>query len=587
MQYRALSQHSSFKIFSPSLLSKSLLSLLLLISLSFATVVFAQETVAENDAYAVLEATEKSIIDTQEKLNQAKKELAAADSEESATAIKERIEQLQSRLNQARAEFEKYALGGIDLHYIKEKENITDLNYDWQAELLQIVQPVFAEIQRLTQNSRERDTLNRDLALYNEKIAQLQEGLAFLQKAPFDQLTPESQKRLEVIQSNWETFLTDLIREKERTQALLDAMVTDKSFMQSLKDGLLDFIKGRGLILVVSFSTFILVLYLLTKGMDLLIARRAKREQGMIQRVNLKGRLLLLAYRIFSVIVSVIAYLIVLHAMGDMVLFGIAILILLALIFAFRNYVPKYFSEIRLFLNLGSARQGERVIYRGLPWRIERITLYSATLVNPAIDNGRIRLMLPELATLTSRPLLNDEIWFPAKVGDSFILPTGVFGEVKRITPESVYLNSFNSTIIYPAADFIAGAPTNLSYGYYAVADFGLSYQHFSTPVDEIFTKLKAYIEEFLSHTGMHDQYNSISVEFRRINEGVSLVYTVIVAMKGSGAGYYFQSGRLLQEACLRCAQKEGWSMPFTNIEMRDSNHRVIDMSPQPGNILS
>ncbi|WP_143436871.1 hypothetical protein [Ignatzschineria sp. F8392] len=551
-----------------------------MISLSFTTNLSAQETIAENEAYAVLEATEKSIIDTQEKINEAKKELTSADSEESAAAIKERIEQLQSRLNQARNEFEKYALGGIDLHYIKEKENITDLNYDWQAELLQIVQPVFAEIQRLTQNSRERDTLTRDLALYNEKIEQLEKGLEFLQKAPFEQLTPESQKRLEVIQSNWETFLTDLLRERDRTQALLDAMATDKSFMESLKDGLLDFIKGRGLILVVSFSTFILVLYLLTKGMDLLIARRAKKEQGMIQRVNLKGRLLLLAYRVFSVVVSVIAYLIVLHAMGDMVLFGIAILILLALIFAFRNYVPKYFSEIRLFLNLGSARQGERVIYRGIPWRIERITLYSATLVNPAIDNGRIRLMLPELATLTSRPLLNDEIWFPAKVGDSFILPTGVFGEVKRITPESVYLNSFNSTIIYPAPDFIAGAPTNLSYGYYAVADFGLSYKHFATPVDEIFTKLKAYIEEFLSHTGMHDQYNSISVEFRRINEGISLVYTVIVAMKGSGAGYYFQSGRLLQEACLRCAQKEGWSMPFTNIEMRDNNHRVIDVTP-------
>lgn len=580
MQYRALSQHSSSKKTSTSTLFQVIFSLILIITIGLTTPLSAQETIAENEAYAVLEATEKSIIDTQEKINEAKKELTSADSEESAAAIKERIEQLQSRLNQARNEFEKYALGGIDLHYIKEKENITDLNYDWQAELLQIVQPVFAEIQRLTQNSRERDTLTRDLSLYNEKIEQLEKGLEFLQKAPFEQLTPESQKRLEVIQSNWETFLTDLLRERDRTQTLLDAMVTDKSFMESLKDGLLDFIKGRGLILVVSFSTFILVLYLLTKGMDLLIARRAKKEQGMIQRVNLKGRLLLLAYRVFSVIVSVIAYLIVLHAMGDMVLFGIAILILLALIFAFRNYVPKYFSEIRLFLNLGSARQGERVIYRGIPWRIERITLYSATLVNPAIDNGRIRLMLPELATLTSRPLQSDEIWFPAKVGDSFILPNGVFGEVKRITPESVYLNSFNSTIIYPAPDFIAGAPTNLSYGYYAVADFGLSYKHFATPVDEIFTKLKAYIEEFLSHTGMHDQYNSISVEFRRINEGISLVYTVIVAMKGSGAGYYFQSGRLLQEACLRCAQKEGWSMPFTNIEMRDNNHRVIDVTP-------
>ncbi len=558
-------------------LSKHLLSLLLPLLLLIVPIhTNAQETIQDSNAYAVLESTEQSILDTQDKLTQAKKELAVADTDETKAAIEERINQLQARLTQSRSEFEKYALGGIDLQYLKEKENITDLNYDWQAELLQIVQPVFAEVQRLTKGSRERDILNRDLSLYNEKISQLEQGLSFLKKAPFEQLSEESQKRLAVIQTNWETFLADLVRERDRTQTLLDAMTTDKSFMESLKDGIVDFVKGRGLILVVSFSTFVLVLYLLTKGMDFLLNRRMEKNRGRQQRVNLRGRLLLLFYRIFSIVLAVIAYLIVLHSMGDMVLFGIAILILLALIFAFRNYVPKYFSEIRLFLNLGSARQGERVIYRGIPWLIDRITLYSATLVNPSLDNGRIRLMLPELETLTSRPFENDELWFPARVGESFILPNGTFGEVKRLTPESVYLTSFNSTIIYPTADFISGAPTNLSHGYYTVADFGLSYKHFDTPVDEVFTKLKAYIIEFLSKTDMHDLYDSVSVEFRKINEGVSLVYTVIVAMKGKGAAYYFQSGRLLQEACLRCAQKEGWSMPYTNIEMRDSNHQVI-----------
>lgn len=558
-------------------LSKHLLSLLLPLLLLIVPIhTNAQETIQDSNAYAVLESTEQSILDTQDKLTQAKKELAVADTDETKAAIEERINQLQARLTQSRSEFEKYALGGIDLQYLKEKENITDLNYDWQAELLQIVQPVFAEVQRLTKGSRERDILNRDLSLYNEKISQLEQGLSFLKKAPIEQLSEESQKRLAVIQTNWETFLADLVRERDRTQTLLDAMTTDKSFMESLKDGIVDFVKGRGLILVVSFSTFVLVLYLLTKGMDFLLNRRMEKNRGRQQRVNLRGRLLLLFYRIFSIVLAVIAYLIVLHSMGDMVLFGIAILILLALIFAFRNYVPKYFSEIRLFLNLGSARQGERVIYRGIPWLIDRITLYSATLVNPSLDNGRIRLMLPELETLTSRPFENDELWFPARVGESFILPSGTFGEVKRLTPESVYLTSFNSTIIYPAADFISGAPTNLSHGYYTVADFGLSYKHFDTPVDEVFTKLKAYIIEFLSKTDMHDLYDSVSVEFRKINEGVSLVYTVIVAMKGKGAAYYFQSGRLLQEACLRCAQKEGWSMPYTNIEMRDSNHQVI-----------
>lgn len=524
----------------------------------------------------VLESTELSIAETQTRIAELKKEANNAENEEMKAEFEEQINKLQTRLNQSRNDFEKFALGGIDISFLTEKEDVTDINYDWQAELLQIVQPVFAEVQRLTKGSREKDKVNRELNLTLEKIAELEKGLTFLKTIPRDQLNEDTEKRIAVIQSNWENYLAELIRERDHSQNLLDAMAPDKSFMHSLRDGMIDFAKGRGLILVVAFSTSVLILYLLTKGMDFLIARRVAKQHGQ-QRVNLRGRLLLLCYRVISIMLAVIAYLIVLHSMGDMVLFGIAILILIALIFAFRNYVPRYFSEIRLFLNLGSARQGERVIYNGIPWQIERITLYSATFVNPALDNGRIRIMLPELDTMTSRPFDNDEIWFPSKVGQSFILPNGTFGEVKRQTPEAVYLTSFNSTIIYPSADFISGAPTNLSYGYYAVADFGLSYKHFDTPVDEVFSKLKTYITEFLADTPLHDQYDSISVEFRKINEGVSLVYTVIVSMKGSSAGYYFQSGRLLQEACLRCAQKEGWSMPFTNIEMRDSSNRAIE----------
>ncbi|UNM97075.1 hypothetical protein MMG00_04270 [Ignatzschineria rhizosphaerae] len=523
----------------------------------------------------VLESTENSIEDIQSKIAALKIELNDAVTAETKSEIEDRINQLQARLTQSRTEFEKYALGGVDINFLTKTGNEEELNYDWQAELLQIVQPVFSEIQRLTKATREKEDINRELTLTKEKIATLEKGLAYLNTIPKESLSPTLTKKLETINNNWSSFLKDLVRDRDHYQNLLDAMTTDETFLQSLKNGIVDFLKGRGLILLVSFATFFAVLYILTKGMDFILQRRHNRQKGQ-QKVNLRARLLLLIYRIISVITSVVAFLIVVHSMGDMVLFGIAILILLALIFAFRNYVPKYFSEIRLFLNLGSARQGERVIYRGVPWIIERITLYTATLYNPSLDNGRIRLMLPELETLTSRPFNNDEIWFPAKVGDSFILPNGTFGEVKRQTPESVYLNSFNSTIIYPTADFIAGAPTNLSYGYYAVADFGLSYKHFDTPVDEIFSKLKAYITEFLSNTALHDQYNSLSVEFRKINEGMSLVYTVIVAMKGSSAAYYFQSGRLLQEACLRCAQKEGWSMPFTNIEMRDNQNQVI-----------
>ncbi|GGZ94531.1 hypothetical protein DC083_06805 [Ignatzschineria ureiclastica] len=559
--------------------SKPLLALLILLSFGMSSFGFANnkpETVTKVECCEILESTEQSILDLQNNINDLRAQLPEAESEEAKAALEGRIAQLQSRLDQSRNDFVKYALGGVDVNFLTKNDDEADLNYDWQAELLQIVQPVFSEIQKLTQATREREDLNRELTLTNEKITKLKQGLAYLKAIPKENLDEKLVTRLAAIDDNWTNFLDNLKRDQAHYQTVLESLTTDKTFLQSLKDGVIDFVKGRGLVLFVSILTFAVTLYVLTKIMDFFVHRRNKNLHGQ-QKVNMRGRLLLLLYRALSGILALFASLVVLHAMGDMVLFGLAILILIALIFAFRNYVPKYFSEIRQFLNLGSARQGERVIYRGIPWIIERITLYSATLYNPALDNGRIRLMLPELKTLTSRPFETDEIWFPSKVGESFLLPNGTYVEVKRQTPESLYLDSFNSMIIYPTADFIANAPVNLSRGYYTVVDFGLSYDHFATPVDEVFTKLREYVTEFLSKTDIHDQYSSLSVEFRKINEGLSLVYTIIVAMKGSSAPYYYQSGRKIQEACLRCAQKEGWNMPFTAIEMRDHQNRAIN----------
>ena len=544
------------------------------------------ESAIEPNCCDAFEETEATILELNSRIKELQKELKSATTEESESTISQRIEHLELQLTEARRAFERLSLGGIDPTHFALSTVSDDDSYDWQNELLQIVQPVFAEVQRMTKTTRERDKLTRNLTTLNEKIAELEKGLQYLGTVPTDKLSKTAQNRITELGKNWASYHRDLKRQQETYTTSLNALEDDYTFWEKLKIGAWEFLTGRGLILFTAFSTFFGILYLLTKSMDLLIARRER--NGYTRKVNLKWRLLLLAYRLFAVILSLFAFLVVLHSMGDMVLFGLAILILMAILFGFRNYVPRYFSELRLFLNLGAARQGERVIYRGIPWKVEKINLYSAYLVNPLLDNGRIRLMLPELATLTSRPVEMDEIWFPSRVGESFMMSDGTFVEVLRQTPEAVYLESFNSHIIYPTADFIAAKPKNLSLGYYTVVDFGLAYQHFSIPVDVVFEKIHTAVETFLQGTDIHDQYNSLSVEFRKINEGVSLVYTIIISMKGSAAGYYYQAGRLVQEACLRCAQQEGWSMPFSHVSLKSPEenlfkpHDNVTIMPKP-----
>src|SRR5699024_5023039 len=154
-------------------------------------------------------------------------------------------------------EFEKYALGGEDINFLTKTDNKEDLTYDWQADLLQIVHPVFSEIQRLTKATREKEDINHKIGLTNEEIASLEEGLTYLKEIPRENLDPIIVKKLEEMDANWTSFLKDLKRNRNHYNNLLEAMVTDKSFLESLKDGIFDFVKGRGLILLTSFATFI------------------------------------------------------------------------------------------------------------------------------------------------------------------------------------------------------------------------------------------------------------------------------------------------------------------------------------------
>lgn len=500
--------------------------------------------------------------------NALKEEITAGLHPNDAEEIERRISQLSNQKSELIRLFERDSLG-IEPTKLSLLQEQTEEIYDWKNELLMIIQPVFTEMQRMTQTQRTRETLRQRHEEISQLLALMDKGRKNLESLPEKELSDEVKARISQIQERLANNRKDAEREYQIIEENLLELEDHRSFLHKLWVSILDFIQGRGLILTVAFGTFAAILLISSRFLTFLSERRER--LGRTRRVNVKWRFMVLFYRLFAFLIALIGLLVVLHSMGDMVLFGLAILILVALLLSFRNYLPTYISELRTFLNLGQARQGERVIYNGLPWKIDKINLYFAYLVNPELNNGRVRLTVTMLGTLVSRPVPFDEIWFPCKVGDSLIMPDGTFVEVLRQTPESMYLESFNAHIIYPTNEFLAAKPRNISKGFYAVIDFGLAYTHFNLSVDEVFAKIHAGVESHLEaeDSGVAGHINSISVEFRRIEEGRSLLYTVILDMKGSAAGYYFQVQRMAQEACLRTAQKEGWTMPFTQVSIR------------------
>ncbi len=173
-----------------------------------------------------------------------------------------------------------------------------------------------------------------------------------------------------------------------------------------------------------------------------------------------------------------IVVMLVLYVAGDWFLLGLALLVLIGAAIGLRNTLPRYIDEARLFLNMGPVREGERVIYGGLPWRIRSLNIYS-TLFNPDLQGGVLRLPSSEMAKLTSRPDHKTEPWFPTRTGDVVLLEGDVMAKVLLQTPEVVRLRYKGAVRDVPTASFVGMAKHNLSQdGFVAAATFGIDYAH-------------------------------------------------------------------------------------------------------------
>ena len=107
-------------------------------------------------------------------------------------------------------------------------------------------------------------------------------------------------------------------------------------------------------------------------------------------------------------------------------------------------------------------REGERLIYQGISWKIETLNLYT-DLYNPLLEGGTVRLPIKDLIGLRSRPYNNEEKepWFPTDYDDWVVLSDDFYGKIVEQTPEQVVIETIRGSLkAYPTLDFFASAPT-------------------------------------------------------------------------------------------------------------------------------
>jgi len=492
----------------------------------------------------------------QAQLNALPKDVMDADKEE----LIQQIAQLEDDVKELRESFSQIALGGVDLSVFEEPA--AEDQFDWRKEFSLIMRPILDMLKDLTEKPRRIDRLKSEITTAEEQLEAIQKARAALDRFNNHSLPTAMQERVTALSTDWAQREKDTEQELAVARYQLTSLQGENThWLQLLGNGLKDFFSGRGLTILLAVTAAAGV-WLLMRGLFWLYTKKLTTPSE--RRRGTRYRVITYSFRALTVFAMVLAVLITLYAAGDLLLLVLMALILIGAGLSFKSILPRYLMETKLLLDLGPVREGERLVYSGIPWQVKTINVYSV-LRNPELE-GVLRLPLATLSDLNSRPCGN-EPWFPCHTGDYVLLPDGSFAQVLRQTPELVVLSTLGGMQVhYPSVDFIQLGARNLSREGFGVAmTFGIDYSHQAISLDQVPQTLQQALTKALEQAGLTEQVLNVLVDFKEAAAS-SLDYLIFISLKSTAAAQYFAVQRLVQKTCVTVCNREGWGIPFTQI---------------------
>jgi len=419
-----------------------------------------------------------------------------------------------------------------------------DAEMNWLDELKELTMPLLQAVHEISEKPRRIDKLKTRIALLKLQIAKYHEAsnnISLLLKSktsehPADQQGMQAyQKILGKLESKYNPEILKL-KLSEAERSLSQVQTKQISILGLIGESLSKFFQERGRNLFIASITFLGLWWGLLRIYGLLNQR-----PFIFNQLNPQlRRLVKTVANIFIVIVCAIASLISLYLLDDWLLLSIAILFIMALAWTSRQLIPGLLKELRIMMNLGTVREGERMIWKGVPYLVKEIGLYT-TLINEQLEGGMIRMPVGELIGQHSRPVVDSEPWFPTQIGDWVFLEDETYGQIHSQTMEQVTLYNYASLKYYSTSDFLSQKPRNLSKGYRLVIKFGLDYgtqSRVCNELPEIFQEgLKKYLQYYYKKEP--PVITSLHVNFESAGDS-SLNLIILVKVDGLyGEDYY------------------------------------------------
>lgn len=518
-----------------------------------------QEAEASSEAWRTFETLFDVINQSKKDLGELRTKLSEAKDDSERAKIRNDIELAQSNIVSLQQAWEMWATGGVDMElFLPKKEE----KFDWRQEIQAVFEPIVVELQRLTERPRKIERLRTEQAFFQQQLDAASAALKniddYKSKAPpgdlhgaFNELESSWHKRHDGIKSRLTLINLQL------DELLSSASMVDEKTSSALKELLIGRLINLLLALLAASLTFG-VLRMINKIYVRLITRSGRRRPFLARAAHL-------SFILLSVILALLAAVAVLYLRGDRILLGLLLIALVGAALTLQRTLPAFMKEAKVLLNIGPVREGQRLMYNGLPWKVQALNMFS-TLVNPELSGGKLLLPLRALTELHSRSYDETEPWFPTRENDYVLLNDQTYGRVVLQTPERVQLRVLGSDKTYPVDTFLNSNPQNLSQQGFAITiRFGIDYQHQAMVTSDIKQKLEGFLATHLKESKWSEHLQDFFVEFDEAAAS-SLNFYVYALFSGEAADAYFRIRRTLQSLAVDACNANGWVIPFNQM---------------------
>lgn len=519
-----------------------------------------QSPAADADNWRNFENLVNTISTAQQELTALRKQLQRAADDSERERLRAEVNRKAADIDSLETAWEMWATGGVDMQMFAPK---SEEKFDWRSELQSVFEPIVAELRRLTERPRKIERLRSEQLFFEQRLAAAEAAVQNIAEYKKSAPSAELEDAFSGLEGRWVKRRDDLkgrlaLVNFELQELLAPANPTSQQAGEALRE----LLSGRFLNLLLAVGAAAAVYGVLWLGNRLYsqyVVRGARRRPFI-------ARVIHLVYLVTAALLALFAAMWVLYVRGDWILLGLLLIMLVGAALTLQRSLPAYLKEAKMLLNIGPVREGERVIYRGLPWKVQSLNVYS-TLVNPALRGGQLRLPLDELNTLLSRPQDEQEDWFPTREDDVVLLADGTYGRVVQQTPELVQLRVGGALRSYPVAAFLDSHPQNLSREGFGVSiKFGIDYRHQAEALTVIKERLHQHVEQGLRQDVATAAYlKDITVDFDAAAPS-SLDFVVAAAYTGAAADGYHRLRRLLQRFAIEAATERGWVIPYDQL---------------------